>query len=137
MTVWPAIGFAQPESAPGQAPTHLTDRAARRFPQPVRVGDLHGRKLLGPAESQPVLGRVTRLVRRGDGGVSVVVRLSGWFTARSVAIPVDAIGLLGEHVVLLDLTQDELRALPATDGASTADIPSDQAIRVGLAKPFH
>lgn len=125
--------FAQP------APPSGADREARRFPQPVRVGDLVDRRVLEPKESQPVLGRVTGLVRGPDGAASVVVSLDRWFglRGRSVAVPVTAVALLGEHVALVDLTPDQLRALPDIDTASLRGIPAEDTIRIGLARPFH
>ena len=141
LTLLPAIAHAQGSGpATGTAPTAtMAGKAASRFPQPVRVGDLLGRKLLGPAESQPVLGRVSDVVRRPDGGTNLVVRLAGWFGlgTRLVAVPVEAVGLLGEHVALLDIKADDLRGLPAFDPAAASEIARDATIRVGLVKPFH
>ena len=56
-------------------PVHAQDsaQAARRFPQPVRVGDLIHRQVLRPVERQTVLGRVDGVARRADGAVLVVV----------------------------------------------------------------
>src|SRR5215469_7111364 len=56
-------GAAHAQSAtPGGTPPppgmSLAESAAMRFPQPVRVGDLLGREVLRPVESQDVLGRV-------------------------------------------------------------------------------
>ncbi|SFU70542.1 hypothetical protein SAMN02799631_01852 [Methylobacterium sp. 174MFSha1.1] len=147
---------AGPSPAPGHMPVtgmtvpDMAARAARRFPQPVRVGDLAGRLLLQPQESQPVLGRVTGLVRRGDA-VAVIVRLDGalglgwlglqridWsgFGPRLVAVPVEAVALLGEHVALMGLTPEGLRALSTVTPGSAA-IPPDATIRVGIVRPFH
>ena len=71
-----------PEDMPppgGMPHAQMAARADRRFPQPVRVGALVGRELLAPYEWQPVLGRITGIVRRGDGPVEVVVHLDGRF----------------------------------------------------------
>lgn len=137
---------------PGMAAPEMAGRAARRFPQPVRVGDLAGRLLLQPDESQPVLGRVTGLVRRSDGAVQVIVQLDGslglgwlglrqvaWtgFGARLVAVPVEAVGLLGEYVALMGLTPEHLRALPSFTSGSAPGIRPDETIRIGIVRPFH
>jgi hypothetical protein len=137
---------------PGMTVPDMAARAARRFPQPVRVGDLAGRLLLQPEESQPVLGRVTGLVRRGDGTIEVVTRLDGawglgwlglrqvdWsgFGPRLVAVPVEAVALLGEHVALMGLMPEGLRALPTFAPGSAGEIPPDATIRVGIVRPFH
>jgi hypothetical protein len=76
------------------------------LPQPVRAGDLLGRQLLRPIEAQHVLGRVAALVRQPDGAVLVVVNAGGLlgFGTRPVAVPLEAIALLGEHVALMDLS---------------------------------
>ena len=115
----------------------LAERAARRFPQPVRVGDLVGRDVLAPVESQPVLGRVDRLARRADGGTDVVIRAGTTLGrgGRPVAVPIEAVALLGEHVALIDYSPDQLAGLPtAQPGPALA--PGD-SVKVGLVKPFH
>ncbi len=88
--------------------------AARRFPQPVRVGDLIHRQVLRPVEWQTVLGRVDGVARRADGAVLVVgdARDAGWrgalgLGARPVAVPSDALALLGEHLAVMDLPPDQ------------------------------
>jgi len=87
---------AQQAAPPGPTPAA---RAAARFPQPVRVGDLIRRQVLRPVEQQDVLGRVAGVVRRPDGAVLVVVNLGGvlGFGTRPVAVPVEAVALLGGH----------------------------------------
>ena len=104
----------------------------------MRVGDLIRRQVLRPVEQQDVLGRVAAVVRRPDGAVLIVVSLGGVLGVgtRPVAVPVEAAALLGEHVTVLDLTPEQLRALPTFDGAAAALAP-DEVIRVGLARPFH
>ncbi len=113
--------------------------AAQRFPQPVRVGDLIRRQVLRPVEQQNVLGRVAGIVRRPDGAVLFMVDVGGvfGFGARTVAVPVEAMALLGEYTALLGLTPAQLNALPTFDPAGSAPIPPEDIIRVGLVKPFH
>ncbi|BAR47162.1 MULTISPECIES: hypothetical protein [Methylobacterium] len=125
----PAAAVALPVDLPA-----LAAKAARRFPQPIRAGDLVGRRLLEPEERQAVLGRVRGAVRRADGGVDLTVE-TGWFSGRAVLVPTEAVGLLGEHVALLDLTPEQLQTLP--EAGPAAAIPPDETIRVGLVKPFH
>lgn len=134
-------------SVPLAAPVlaqEATQQAARRFPQPVRVGDLIHRQVLRPVERQTVLGRVEGVARRADGAVLVVVdaRNAGWrgalgLGARPVAVPADAMALLGEYLALVDLTPDQLRALPTFDPVGTAPVPPGDVIRMGLVRPFH
>lgn len=123
---------AAPDADPGA-------RAARRFPQPVRVGDLIRRRVLRPVERQDVLGRVAGVVRRPDGAILVVVEEGGFLGrgARPVAVPVEAVALLGEHVALMDLTPAQLKALPTFHPAGATAVPLDEMIRIGLVRPFH
>lgn len=131
-----ASAAAQQPAPPGPA---LAARAAARFPQPVRVGDLLRRQVLRPVEQQNVLGRVAGVVRGGDGAVLVVVSLGGvlGLGTRPVAVPVEATALLGEHLAVIDLTPGQLQALPTFDGAGTQPLQPNETIRVGLTRPFH
>lgn len=130
---------APPEPDPSAPGSDLAERAARRFPQPVRVGDLIDRKVLQPTPAQHVLGRVAAINRNDRGGIDVVVRFGGFFGwgARPIAVPVEAVALLGEHVAVMDFTPDQLRDFPTLSGAKDVAIPLNDTIRMGLTKPFH
>lgn len=128
--------LAQNIKPPGMSES---EAAARRFPQPVRVGNLIGRTVLQPLESQPVLGRVESLVRRPDGTVAVVVRYGGLLGigARPIAVPLDAMVSLGEYMEIVDLKPAELDRLPTFDGSGVTAIEAAQVVKVGLARPSH
>lgn len=130
-----APALAQPAD-PASLPA---GRAAARFPQPVRVGDLLGKQVLRPVEAQDVLGRIAAIARRPGGTVLIVVRLGGvlGLGARPVAVPVEATALLGPYLAVMDLSPGQLRALPTYDSAGAQTLPSDETIRVGLTRPFH
>lgn len=117
----------------------LTDKSARRYPQPVRVGDLIGRQVLEPVPAQHVLGRVASVDQNARGGVDIVVRFGGFlgFGTRLIAVPVEAVALLGEHLAVLDFTPEQLREFPTADEAAERALAPDRSIRVGLTKPFH
>jgi hypothetical protein len=59
------------------------------------------------------------------------------FGARPVAVPADAMALLGEWVSVLDFTPAQLATFPTADAAGLTPLPPDAVIRVGLTKPFH
>ena len=130
---------ATPGGMPPPPGMSLADSAAMRFPQPVRVGDLLGRQVLRPVESQDVLGRVRRVVRDGDGRIMVVVDFGGFlgFGARPIAVPVDAMVLLGQDMEIVAFTPEQLRQFPTFSPSGTTDVADDTIIRVGLAKPSH
>ncbi len=130
---------ATPGGMPPPPGMSLADSAAMRFPQPVRVGDLLGREVLRPVESQDVLGRVRRVVRDGDGRIMVVVDFGGFlgFGARPIAVPVDAMVLLGQDMEIVAFTPEQLRQFPTFSPSGTTDVADATIIRVGLAKPSH
>jgi hypothetical protein len=117
----------------------LANSAAMRFPQPVRVGDLPGRDVLQPVESQNVLGRVQDVVRLHDGTVAIVMTIGGvfGFGARPIAVPVDAMVLLGPDMEMVALTPRQLLGFLTFLPAGSESIPADATIKVGLAKPSH
>ena len=139
-----AANFVHAQSTtPGGMPAppgmSLAESTAMRFPQPVRVGDLLGREVLRPVESQDVLGRVRRLVRDRDGRIMVVVDVGGFlgFGTRPIAVPVDAMVLVGQDMEIVAFTPDQLRQFPTYSPSGTTDVADDTIIKVGLAKPSH
>jgi hypothetical protein len=137
-----SVAFAQSKTPGGMPPPpgmKLAQSAAMRFPQPVRVGDLLGREVLRPLESQDVLGRVRRLVRDGSGQIMVAVDFGGFlgFGSRPIAVPVDAMVLLGQDMEIVAFSPEQLRQFPTFSPAGTTDVPDATIIKVGLAKPSH
>jgi hypothetical protein len=128
-----------PGGMPPPTGMSLAQSTAMRFPQPVRVGDLIGREVLRPVESQDVLGRVSRLVRDPDGQIMVVVDFGGFlgFGTRPIAVPVDAMVLLGQDMEIVAFTPEELGQFPTFTSSGTSEIANDTIIKVGLAKPSH
>ena len=115
------------------------EKAADRFPQPVVVGSLLRRTVLQPEESKPVLGHVADIVRAKDGSLDAVVNYGGFlgFYTRPIAVPVDAMALLGEYMEILDFTPEQLKGFPTFDPVGTTPVPRSETIRVALAKPAH
>jgi hypothetical protein len=130
---------ATPGGMPPPPGMSLADSAAMRFPQPVRVGDLVGREVLRPVESQDVLGRVRRLVRDRNGQIMVVIDFDGFlgFGSRPIAVSVDAMVLLGQDMEVVAFTPKQLQQFPTFSPSGTTDVPDDTIIKVGLAKPSH
>lgn len=142
LTATASVADAQSTTPGGMPPPpgmSLAESTAMRFPQPVRVGDLLGRQVLRPVESQDVLGRVRRLVRDSNGQIMVVVDFGGFlgFGSRPIAVPVDAMVLLGQDMEIVAFTPEQLRRFPTFSPAGTTDVANDTIIKVGLAKPSH
>ena len=130
------LARAQQPAPPGMS---LAEAAAHRFPQPVRVGDLLHRAVLQPLESQPRLGSVQNVVRRADGRVDIIVKydVALWIFTRPIAVPVEAMTLLGAAMEIVDFTPDQLGSFKTDDGAGATPLPHDSIIQVGLARPSH
>ena len=126
---------------PASASVSPAAAASHRFPQPVRVGDLLGRRVLQPVESQPTLGWVRDLVKQTDGSTAVVIDYGGLLGlfrvgTRPIAVPLEAMVLLGQYMEVADLTPEQLGKLARYDGAGVP-LPADSVVRVGLARPSH
>jgi hypothetical protein len=142
MLVPAGVAHAQSKTPGGMPPPpgmSLAESAAMRFPQSVRVGDLIGREVLYPVESQDVLGRVRRVVRDENGQVMVVIDFGGFlgFGSRRIAVPVDAMVLLGDDTEIVAFTSMQLQQFPTFSAAGATDVPDETIIKVGLAKPSH
>jgi hypothetical protein len=145
MVLWTGAGAAAlaqsrtPGGMPPPSGMSLAESAAMRFPQPVRVGDLLNRDVLQPVESQRVLGTVRHIVRESDGTLKVVMRYGGFlgFGTRPIAVPVDAMVLVGQVMEVVAFTPAQLAAFPTYVIVAGTQLPADSVIKVGLAKPSH
>ena len=138
-----AVPAAAQSPTPGGMPPpsgmSLAQSTAMRFPQPVRAGDLLHRLILRPVESQDILGRVRSVVQDADGEVMVVMNFGGFygFGGRLIAVPIDAMVLLGEDMEVVAYTPQQLARFPTFVSAGTVAVSDDAVLRVGLAKPSH
>jgi hypothetical protein len=142
LVILASVAHAQSATPGGMPPPpgmSLAQSAAMRFPQPVRVGDLLGRDVLRPVESQDVLGHVREVVRDSQGQILVVIDFGGFFGFRSrpIAVPVDAMVLLGQDMEVVAFTPNQLGHFPVFLSSGTTRVPDDAVIKVGLAKPSH
>jgi hypothetical protein len=130
-----AAAFAQEAAPPGVDEAAF---AAKRFPQPVRVGDLLHRTVLEPVESRRILGHVDEVIRLEGGKEAIVMTFGGFlgFGAHRIAVPLEAMVLLGSEVEVLDFTPQQLEKFPSYAGAGGV-LPADEIIHMGLAHPSH
>jgi hypothetical protein len=143
------IGFLMPASVMAQAmipptgmddaskPMPMAERMSRRFPQPVRVGDLVGLPMLN--DSASTLGYVRQVVRTSAGKTELIVAYNkwfgwfGWFT-RPVAVPLEAVGIEGRQLVSLDMPSGEYTRSPAWQSDNATALPGDATIQIALAR---
>jgi len=117
-----------------QHPMPMNERMLKRFPQPVRVGDLIGLPVLN--ENASTLGHVRQVVRTPQGNIQLIVsysRLWGWF-GRPVAVPIEVLGIEGRQLVSLDMSPDEYANAPTWQGNDATALPNDATIRIALAR---
>jgi hypothetical protein len=141
-----ALGLAAPLAARAQAmipptgmmdqqnPMPMNERYLKRFPQPVRVGELIGLPVLDDQSS--TLGTVRQVVRTADGKIQLIVSYSrwwGWF-GRPVAVPLEVVGIAGRQLYSLDMDADEYAEAPTWQDGGAAVLPADATIRIALAR---
>ena len=117
----------------------LAEATSHRFPQPVHVRELIGRRVLEPLESQPTLGFVRDVVSEPDGTIAVVMDYGGFFGffSRPIAVPVNAMVLLGQAMEVTEYEPAQLDKFPNFVPAGTTPLSPNSVIRVGLGKPAH
>ena len=107
-------------------PMPMVERMQRRFPQPVRVGDLVGLPVLDNNAS--TLGYVRQVVHTAAGKIELIVAYNkwfgwfGWFT-RPVAVPIEVVGIEGRQLVVARHARQRIRhgadlAEPGCNGAA-------------------
>jgi hypothetical protein len=117
-----------------QNPMPMKERYLRRFPQPARVGDLVGMPLLDL--NSKTLGHVQQIVQTTAGEIEFIIGYSrwwGWF-GRPVAVPLEALGIEGGHLVSLDMQPSEYDAAPTWHETGGTSLPADATVRVALSR---
>jgi hypothetical protein len=117
-----------------QNPMPMKERYLKRFPQPARVGDLIGMPVLDLYSKK--LGYVRNVVRTPAGEIEFIVGYSqwwGWF-GRPVAVPLEALGIEGGHLVSLDMSPSEYAAAPTWHDTGATPLPADATVRVALSR---
>jgi PRC-barrel domain len=132
---------SDPQAAPAKAATdddeeNLSpeEKMRRRFPQPVKVGDLIGLPLLDGDDS--TIGYVRHVVRTPEGKIQLIVnqgRLFGW-GGPLVQVPIEAVAILARQIDLLDISLEDFRGAPTWAAADTQPIPSDEKIKIAITR---
>ena len=104
-----ALVLALVVTAAAHADETPEQRMARRFPQPVKVGDLIGLPIYD--DNQSTLGYVREAVRTPSGKIQLIVSYSPWFGwwGRLVAVPIEAVGIFGRQIAALDMRMRRIR----------------------------
>jgi len=125
-----------PQTGMGDAdkPMPMQERMLRRYPQPVRVGDLIGLRVLDDNDS--TIGFVRQVVRTPQDKIALIASYDGWFGwgARPVAVPIEVVGILGRQIASLDMARSEYAAAPTWQAAGAKVLGDDESIRIALAR---
>jgi hypothetical protein len=130
----PALVLAAGQAAPARPMDALSpeERMQRRWPQPVKVGDLIGLPVLDFGDR--TLGYVQNVVRTAEGKIRLIVPYGGFlgWGRRPVAVPIEVVAIAGRQLAALDMTRAEFDAAPAWNDPASRPLPPGDTIRVGL-----
>jgi PRC-barrel domain len=106
----------------------------RRFPQKVRVGDLISLPMLD--DNDVTLGQVVNVVRTPSGRIRLIVSYSKWFGwfGRPVAVPIEAVAILGRQIDSLDMQPPAYAAAPTWSQGDDKTILDDEIIRIAISR---
>jgi hypothetical protein len=110
------------------------ERMNRRFPQPVRVGDLKSLRVLD--DQDVTIGFVRKVVRTPQGKILLLVSQGGWFGwgERLVAAPIEVMAIFGRQLASLDMEPREYASTPTWVESGGTPIGDDEIIRIALTK---
>ena len=132
-----------PSKADGKADLSPEEKMNRRFPQPIRVGDLVGLPVLDGQDS--TIGFIRQVVRASDGKIQLVVPYGRWFGwvalggpfdryRRLVGVPLERVAILGRQVAALDMPREDFDNAPVFDARSYATLAHDDVIKIALTR---
>ncbi len=112
----------------------LEAKMARRFPQKVKVGDLIG--LPVEDDDDIALGHVQQVVRSPEDKIKLIVTYSRWFGwfGRPVAVPMEAVAILGKEIASLEMPPAEYKKAPTWVAGTDRPLPESEIIRIALTR---
>jgi PRC-barrel domain len=128
------LAFAVVAGAAAHADETPQERMQRRFPQPVRVGDLIDLPVYDDNES--TLGHVQQVVRTPAGRIELIVSYSPWFGwwGHPVAVPIELVGIFGRQIAALDMSRQEFAKAPTWSSVDAQPIGAEETIKMALAR---
>ena len=106
----------------------------RRFPQPVKVGDLIGLPMLD--WDDVTIGHVRHVVRTPQGKIQLIVTYGGLFGwgQRLVPVPIEVVAILARQLAALDMPRAEFDKAPTWSDSQTVPIPPSEMIRIAVTR---
>lgn len=111
----------------------------KRFPQPVRVGDLIGLPVLDEGDS--TIGYVRNVARTTEGKIVLIVPYSAWFGwantergKRPVAVPIETVAILARQINALDMSRGDFDEAETWDPAQGKTVPAEEKTLIALGR---
>lgn len=111
----------------------------KRFPQPVRSGDLIGLPVLDDGDS--TIGYVRGVARMADGKIVLIVPYSAWFGwaktergKRLVAVPIETVVILARQINAVDMPRGDFDDAPSWDPAQGKTLAAEEKTLIGLGR---
>jgi hypothetical protein len=141
-----AVSQNEPKSGSGHTETRKLspeEKMNRRFPQPVRVGDLIGLPVLDDRDS--TIGYVQQVVRTPAGKIQLVVPYGRWFgwvrlggpfdwNRRPVGVPLEVVAILGRQIAALDMPREDFDKAPEFTPSASIPLGPDEMIKIALGR---
>jgi PRC-barrel domain len=110
------------------------ERMQRRFPHPVRVGDLIGLRVLD--YNDVTIGIVRHVARTPEGKIRLIVAHSGplGWGGRLVSVPIEAVAIFGRQLASLDMAPAEYASAATWTGSGAELLGGEEKILIGLTK---
>lgn len=122
----------KPELSPEQ-------KMLKRFPQPVRAGDLVGLPVLDDGDS--TIGYVREVARTADGKIVLIVPYSAWFGwattekgKRPVAVPIETVAILARQINAVDMPRSDFDAAPTWNPAQGKALAPEEKTLIALGR---
>ncbi len=142
--VVPALASGPPLVRPegeAAAEKELTpeQKMQKRFPHPVRVGDLIGLAVLDDDDS--TIGYVREVARTPEGKVVLIVPYSAWFgwartewRKRPVAVPIETVAILARQLDAIDMPRSDFDEAPTWTPDQGKLIPPEEKTPIALGR---
>jgi hypothetical protein len=110
------------------------EKMRRRFPQPVKAGDLIGLPMLD--WDDVTIGHVRHVVRTPQGKIQLVVTYGGFlgWGRRLVPVPIEVVAILARQLAALDMSRAEFDKAPTWSASQTAPIPPNEMIQIAITR---
>ena len=132
----PAIAAGTEKTATLPKPEAQTpeEKMQRRFPQPVKVGDLIGLPLLD--DDDRTIGYVKAVVRTSAGKILLIVPYGGFlgWKQKLVAVPIEVVAIAARQLAALDMPRKAFDTAANWDMTQAKPIDEKEIIRIALYK---